>query len=150
MMLELIGLRAVWQLFQLNKRRTRYRTRRGSQGFTLVESLTAIAILAIALTALFQNYSSGLRAVRVIDNYTNASILAQSIMAETMASSKEPRSRRGRTGDFSWKVAALPANKAPQGDAKVKPFLLYRITVQVSWSKNRKIELNTVRLTKKQ
>jgi len=127
----------------------RCKSRHGSRGFTLVESLTALAILAIALTALFQSYSSGLGAVRIIDNYTSAGILAESIMAKAMASPGEPRPGHGRTGKFTWRITTQPTGKAPQSNAKVKPFRLYTIAVQVSWSRNRTIELNTVRLARK-
>ena len=57
-----------------------YRRSRG--GFTLLEVLIAFAILAVAMTALMQAFSQGLRGLEVAEDYATAIMLARSKMAE--------------------------------------------------------------------
>src|SRR5262249_5860463 len=54
--------------------------RRRQRGFTLIEIVVALAILAVALTALFQAFSSGLRAAGVTERQASAVMLARSLL----------------------------------------------------------------------
>jgi type II secretion system protein I len=56
----------------------------GEGGFTLLEVLVALAILGIAVTTVFQLFSSNLRAISVSENYVSASVAAGARMREML------------------------------------------------------------------
>ena len=80
-----------------------------SSGFTLLEVMLAMAILAIALVAVFQSQSQSISMTGQARFATTASLLAQSKMAEV--ETMDPREINADSGDFgddfpdySWKV----------------------------------------------
>ena len=149
-MSESIGSRAAWLFNRLPK----IGSRRGSRGFTLIESLCAVAVLAITLSALFQSYSRSLRAVRVMDAFTDARILAESILEEAMATPGKPLPGGGRLGPFDWKLAVAPgitAKTEPGITAKTEekdpaPISLYFVSVEVAWPPSRSTALTSLKL----
>ena len=79
-------------------------------GFTLLETLTALTILGIALVSLFDAHQRGLRAARVADDHVEARILAQSLLADaTTGNSGVVVPRRGNEGRFGWAIEVQPA-----------------------------------------
>lgn len=48
----------------------------GADGFTLLEVLVAISLLAIALTVVFELFSGGLRSIRASEDYVRAALEA--------------------------------------------------------------------------
>jgi general secretion pathway protein I len=80
-----------------------------SSGFTLLEVMLAMAILAIALVAVFQLQSQSISMVCQARFATTASLLAQSKMAEVATMDQgEINADSGDFGgdfpDYSWKV----------------------------------------------
>jgi len=69
-----------------------------SKGFTLMEVMIAMAILAIALVGIFQSQSQSVSMAAHARFLTTASLLAQSRMAEIEA--KAPRNLQSESGDF--------------------------------------------------
>ena len=86
--------------------------KRGSAGFTLLEALIAIVILALSLSALLQLYSTGLRGIATIDDNLRARLLAQSVMAEV---SYDRGLRPGRLQGRSRPVRMDPLDHALRG-----------------------------------
>jgi general secretion pathway protein I len=70
----------------------------GSRGFTLMEVMIAMAILAIALVAIFQSQSQSVSMAAHARFLTTSSLLAQSKMAEIEA--KGLRNTQSENGDF--------------------------------------------------
>ena len=126
------------------------RRRVGEHGFTLLETLTAITILAIALTSLFGAYASGIKAARSGDEYTRAQILAQSLIAQiTTASGRPPVSAVGTSGPFRWHVRVRFANTNLVGELTHERWVLYQIIAVVAWDANRTFELQTLKLARR-
>jgi len=80
------------------------------KGFTLLEVMIAMAILATTLVVVFQSQSQSISMAGRARFETTASFLAQSKMAEVEATSPEDMvSDRGDFGDdfpgYSWQVA---------------------------------------------
>ncbi len=82
---------------------------RDRQGFTLLEVMIAMAVLAIALVAVFRSQSQSVSMVTESHFLTTASLLAQGKMAEMER--KKPEELMNDSGDFgpdfsnySWRV----------------------------------------------
>ncbi len=87
-------------------------TKQNSAGFTLLEVMVAVAILAISLTALFGAQSSGVSLAAETRFNTQAPLLAEMKLAELQAAG-EVFSQDGDFGDafpdFSWELEAEDA-----------------------------------------
>jgi prepilin-type N-terminal cleavage/methylation domain-containing protein len=119
----------------------------GDSGFTLLETLTALAILGIALVALFDAHQRGLRAARIADDYATARILAQSLLADaTGGNVGGVIPRQGNEGRFGWAIEVQPAGG---GWADIKSdanWRLNHVRVTVAWDADRRVQLDTLKL----
>jgi general secretion pathway protein I len=114
-------------------------------GFSLLEMVVAISILALALASLYQAASGATRNVRTDEKYAYAVELAQSVLANNAMVPLSGVSTQGETaGGFRWRVNTRPVNlqrtSLPLGS-------LHEIEVGVSWvdgGKKREIVLNSV------
>jgi general secretion pathway protein I len=113
-------------------------------GFTLIETLTALTILAISLVSLFEAQGTGLRAAGSAADYAKARILAQSLLAETTATWRGGSvTRNGIDGSFGWSVDVAPE---PWATKSKSAWRLHRFNVTVAWANDRRIELATLKL----
>jgi general secretion pathway protein I len=113
----------------------------GRRGFTLMEVMIAMAILAISLVAVYQSQSQSLSMALDSRFLTTASLLAQGRMAEIDAASPlQLTSGNGDFGeafpDYKWEMAVSNVEEIP---------LLKRISLTVTHG--RMIRRNTYRLT---
>ncbi len=116
-----------------------------SAGFSLLEMVVAVAILALALGALYQAASGATRNVRSDERYAYAVELARSLLA---ANAKIPRggvSASGETtSEFSWQVST---REIDLGRSALASASLHDIEVAVRWrdgGKSREVVLNSV------
>jgi general secretion pathway protein I len=112
-------------------------------GFTLIEVIVAIAILAISLVMIMQLFSSGLRASRVSCDYTRAIVHAKDKMEEM---SVTPIQDSGEFEDgFKWESVVEPYKELEGSD-----FNLLKIKVKVLWSdalkRQRSVELVSLKV----
>jgi hypothetical protein len=107
----------------------------------LLESLVALAIVMIGLTAMLQGSGIALRSARASTRHEQAASLARSYLAlEGVAPLIGDRSGDAG-GGFHWHASVRPADAvrvlpagAPSTAAKNAPVVtLYRITVRISW-----------------
>jgi general secretion pathway protein I len=118
----------------------------GEAGFTLIETLTALTILGIALVSLFEAQATGLRGVTAASDSAGARILAQSLLADTLTGwNAAPVSRRGSDGEFNWAIDVAP-ERAAWSESASKNWRLFRVRVTVAWDRNRRIELDALKL----
>jgi general secretion pathway protein I len=113
-------------------------------GFTLIEALAAIVILALALSALLSAHDAGLRGVAAIDEHLHARLLAQSLLAQWTRDRAPQGPTRGRSGRFAWAVSIVPYAGGPP--PRTGQWMLHELTVTVAWPGGRQIRLNTLRL----
>ena len=118
-------------------------------GFTLLETLTALTILAIALTGLFQAHATATRSTGTADNYATARLIGEARLAEMATSWKGGRSTsKGTYGEFAWSFEATP-HEAPWAAIKSKEnWRLYRLHVRVAWANGRELDLETLKLAR--
>ena len=114
-------------------------------GFSLLEMVVAIAILALALGALYQAASGATRNVRTDEKYAYGVELARSLLAQHARVPQEGVSDRGETeGGFVWRVSTRSIDLQRTALARAS---LHTIEVAVSWvdgSKRREVVLNSV------
>jgi general secretion pathway protein I len=142
------------------------------QGFSLLEVLVAFAILSLTLGALLQVFATGLRNTSLAEDYSLATLHAQSVLA--ILDSRESLSEGIEEGEidatFSWRLSVIPwedpnppevpdtepgeQNQDSEGDEDNEEFQgrqvdPYQLTVEVFWEKagrTRSIVLDTLRL----
>jgi prepilin-type N-terminal cleavage/methylation domain-containing protein len=114
-------------------------------GFTLIEVLVALAILAIACGFAFRALSGGFDRLDRDQKSADALLLAQSILARVGHDiALQDSAVAGRTkDDFSWRIET-----APYGDTQGVPpsrLIGYRVEVTIAWSERH--QRREVRLT---
>ena len=112
-------------------------------GFTLIEVIAAMAIVAISLTMVMQLFSGGLRNSRASCDYTRAVVHAKDKMEEITVS---PGQESGVFEDgFKWESYI-----EPQEELEEISYKLLKIKIKVLWgdrADNQKyVELETLRL----
>ncbi|MFQ5534660.1 MAG: prepilin-type N-terminal cleavage/methylation domain-containing protein [Sphingomonadales bacterium] len=121
-------------------------------GFTLIEVLVALAIVAIALAPLLQVYSRGAGNADTANLYLRASAIAESMLAS--AGSDMPL-RPGQTNGtsasvFNWTLTVRPTD---MGLDEELPMALYEVEAEVSWvtgATPRSLSLRTLRVGKRE
>ena len=126
------------------------RARVSERGFTLIEVIVAFAIVALALSALFQIFSTGLRSLVVTENYNMAVLLADSKLAGI--GFEEPLEAGDQSGTFDngfrWEtnVRSYDDGGSTLTSGSIQAF---EVTVTVEWggiNRERTVSLATLRL----
>ena len=123
-------------------------------GFTLLEVLVAFAILALSLGVLLQVFATGLRNTTVAENYSQAAMYAESILAAVGVGEPLQEGSDGGAIDeiFSWRsqVSAYGDEVLEFDDLRANA---YRVIVEVFWGESerkRSVSLETLRLEPEQ
>ena len=119
---------------------------RGVQrGFSLLETMVAIAMLGLALGALYSAASGATRNVRAQERYAYAVELGRSLLADHIQVPRTGLSQGGVTeGGFRWSVTSRPAATGRSG---LEPGALQDIEIVISWAdglRDRRIRLDSV------
>jgi general secretion pathway protein I len=145
--------------------RSEIRPPRGCAGFTMIEVLVAIAVLAVVLGAIGAVVGNTVRTIRSVDRRLPLLETAQSLIAALPArDALQPGTQTGTSGDFRWRIDAVllnstvPDNAAaalstaatgvpPAAGASPKVnWVPLAITVRVQGSEGPPVRLDTVRL----
>jgi len=115
-----------------------------SRGFTLLEVLVALTILGVAIVALMQLSSQGLRLLHLSDDYQQAVIVADRVARATDALVEGVDA--GQEGRFQWErrisVVPVPEELTPGAGPQLR---LYALSVGVRWGRDRTLELASLR-----
>ena len=116
-------------------------------GFTLVEIIVALAILALCLNVILAAISDALRRTGEAEAQAEAASLARSLLAQ--AGSAVPLDDGAAAGQlangFRWRLQVAPYGPADQA----VPVRAYKVTAEVSWDearRERSVALTTLRL----
>ncbi len=126
-------------------------TERQIKGYTLIEVLIAMMILALALTVLMRIFSGGLRNIAVSADYGHAVLLAEAQLASAgSGEALAPGETYGNDDDkFRWTrtVEAYVPNEFAERENL--PVAAYQVTVVVEWpnsGRTRRLNLSTIKL----
>lgn len=121
---------------------------RSYSGFTLLEVLVAMLVLAVAVVAVLQLVGGSLRLARASADHVAATLLATAKLSEVGPEALEEGETRGEEGEYRWtrRIAIdrelLPVRPARSEADTVR---LARVSVEVEWGRNRRVELVTLR-----
>ncbi len=107
------------------------RVRRGARGFSLLELLVAMAILAMSLALLYQVDAGVLRGVADLQMQQRATVLAQSILDSRDAVPAAGWQEQGRVAGLDWSVRSTPLPR-PAGVDLAAP-LLHEVRIAIRW-----------------
>jgi general secretion pathway protein I len=120
---------------------------RGNAGFTLIEVLVAIAVLAVVLGAIGAVVGNTVRAIRSVDRRLPLLETAQSLIAALPTrDALQPGTQTGTSGEFHWRIDAVLLNPNVPDDAKAAKWMPLAITVRVQGDEGPPLRLDTVRL----
>lgn len=106
-----------------------------AEGFTLIEVIVAMTIIAVSMTLVMQLFSSGLRVSRRSCDYTRAVVHAKGIMEEIAV---KPEQGSGEFEDgFRWRSEVEPFGE-PNENVGEEPVNLMKIKVTVEWDDSKK------------
>ena len=123
--------------------------RRQDTGFTLLEVLVALVVLATTVVAVLQLFGGGLRLARAAGDHADAALLASARLADLEPGPLAEGSTEGTDGPYRWtrRVTLDPALLPVQPDTPEAMLIrLARVSVEVQWGQGRRFELATLRV----
>ncbi len=99
-----------------------------SRGFSLLELLVALAIMALALGVLYRAVGGGVRTVGDMTHYSRAVVLSESVLNTRDAVPPAGWHESGQWEGFRWSVSSSPYEIADG-----RPMPLHRVQVDVLW-----------------
>lgn len=103
-----------------------------ARGFSLLEVLVALAIMAFSLGALYESIGRSTRQLHISDRTERATLWAQSLMARWPESGAGGWNDGGETPDgFDWRVRSARALNAEEAG---QPVDLYEVEIVVGWA----------------
>lgn len=140
-----------------NKARISLRRKQKQSGFSLLEVIVALAVLAICVSVILRIFSGVTAATRITDDYSTALEIAETQMALLVAQDNPVGSDTGSVGEnyrwhsrvseFSDNVGNPLFDEGPLIDPE-SIYIPYHYQVTVSWGshKKREFQLSTIRL----
>lgn len=124
-----------------------------SPGFTLIENLVAITVLAISLVAVFQLFSGSLKSIKASDDYTRGIFHARELLEEVSLSEQISEGElKGKFDDgYRWKTE-IRRREGVQGRQARSRLELFEIKVSVLWDSlgaEKRFELMTMKIAAK-
>ena len=122
------------------------------EGFTLIETLIAISVLAISLVVILQLFSGGLKSSQLSDEYTRGIFHAREKMDEILLASRLTEGViTGRFEDgFRWRAEARHLDTQEARNVQL-PFHAFNISVDVIWDmggNERRFTINAIKLVR--
>lgn len=112
------------------------------RGFSLLEMVVALVILAISLGMLYQAAGGATRNVRIDERYAYAVHIAESLLGEHASAPPGGIGGGGEVEDYRWRLSSRPLVPEQEG-----AIVLHELTAEVSWpdgASQRSVNLVTV------
>jgi general secretion pathway protein I len=121
-------------------------------GFTLIEALIALAIVAVSIVAIGSVMSTNVRGVRSLEQHVTLMQTLRSVMAADVP----PRSQMafgtlsGRSNGHQWRVAVGPMGEEWSGSGEDGAWIPALVRIQVRSPTGAVMDVRTVRLIRGQ
>jgi general secretion pathway protein I len=133
---------------------------RPTGGFTLMETLVAMMLLAISLVVILQLFSGGLKSGKMADDYTRAVFYAREKMEEYILMDDFQEGSFEGTFDENYRwLVDIKLVEAEDGDEKedenekeISLVDLFHVDVSVFWpvgGREKKYQINTLKISEK-
>jgi general secretion pathway protein I len=123
----------------------------GIAGFTLIEALVALAIVAAVLTSIGAVIATSVKGTRSIDQHLALSGIAETLLAALPARTLlTPGSQSGQTAGHRWRIDVSPLNVAVTSDApSTQRFVALAVNMRLQAPGGPLMQVTTVRLVPK-
>jgi general secretion pathway protein I len=120
----------------------------GVAGFTLIEALVALAIVAAVLSSIGAVIATMVKGTHSIDQHLALTGAAETLLAELPARSLlKPGRQSGELAGLRWRIDVAPMNTSEPGDApQTRPFVPLIVELRLQAPAGLAIHLTTVRL----
>jgi general secretion pathway protein I len=124
----------------------------GTSGFTIIEVLIALAVVAVSIVAIGSVMSTNVRGVRSLEQHVTLMQTAR----EVMAADVPPRAElgfgtwSGRTNDHRWRIDVSPMGDETGASGDKVAWIPALVRVQVRSPSGAVMDLSTVRLVQGQ
>jgi general secretion pathway protein I len=123
---------------------------RGRAGFTLIEVVVALALVAVALTAIGSLIASTIRGTRSLDQHLSLAETARAIEAALPSRDMLPAgSSTGEMAGHRWRVDVLPFRASFVDPRLPSPWMPQTVVITVRAPDGPVLQINTVRLQRR-
>jgi general secretion pathway protein I len=131
--------------------RSRRYSRRHSAGFTLVEVLVALAVLAVALGAIGSLIATTVRGTQAIDTHLMLVEIGRSIEVGLPEQARiAVGSFSGETAGHRWRVDVLPFIAPNVDPVQITPWVPQRVVIRVQSPAGPVFQIDTIRLHRRE
>jgi len=119
----------------------------GQEGFSLLETLVSLVVLAGTVTLILQLFSTNMKAIHLSKKYQNAVFFSQMKLEEMLTENEIPipiKEGLNKNG-LRWRITTTPVING----SNFKNSRLYRLEVLVQWpagNKSKTISLSTLKI----
>jgi prepilin-type N-terminal cleavage/methylation domain-containing protein len=123
-----------------------------TEGFTLLEVIVALSLLATAVTVILQLFSSNLRVLSTSEDYISAVVRAEAKMRDVLDEETITEGASSETTPDGYRMETT-VSKVYERRTRDLPFQVLEIGVTLSWrgiAAERSMTLKTMKMVKKQ
>ena len=126
-------------------------TDRRDAGFTILEVLIALAIVAVAVLAIGSVMSTNARGVQALENHVALIETAQAVLATAIPPRQDlaPGTQTGQIRDYRWRVDIGPVGGGWTVNDSDVAWIPELVKIRVSAPSGAAVDLETVRLMKR-
>ena len=126
-------------------------TDRRDAGFTIIEVLVALAVVAVSIVAIGRLMSTNARGVRMLENHVALVQSAQTVMSMEIPDRSKlvPGRLTGRTGDTRWQIDVGPLSGDWIVDKDDVNWIPELVRLRIRDATGAMLDLETVRLMRK-
>ena len=122
----------------------------GTRGFTLIEALVALAIIAAVLSSIGAVIATTVKGTRAIDQRLALAGTAETLLAELPARNLlKPGRQSGELAGHRWRIDVTPMNVAVQKVEEKNRFVPLAVNMRLQAQGGPAIQITTVRLVPK-
>ena len=120
---------------------------RGERGFTLIEALVALAIVAVVLSSIGAVIGTTVKGTRSIEQRLALTGAAETLLAQLPARNLlKPGTQSGELAGHRWRIDVVPLNLAAQEETPTNRFVPLAVSLRMQVPRGPAIQITTVRL----